>query len=63
MPFCAISHDHGVGICRELATDFIKVKLHHGGVGFGQDQRNTRIASRAERAKQVDIFIPGINGS
>ena len=57
MPSGAIEQQDGVRALRDMARDFIEMKLHGGGVGEGQGERRALAARRTDRAEEIGVFV------
>ena len=50
LPSRPVEQQHGASACRDMARDFIEMKLHRLGVGVRERQRRADSARRANRA-------------
>ena len=57
VPAGAVEDDEGMGARRHRVGELIEHQLHGGGVGDRQDQRDARVADRADGAEQVHQFV------
>ena len=57
VPAGAVEDDEGMGARRHRVGELIEHQLHGGGVGDRQDQRDARVADRADGAEQVHRFV------
>ncbi len=62
MPSGAIEKQNGMGARCDVARDFVKVELHHIGVGIGQSQGHSDAAGRTDRAEQIGVGVALIGG-
>ena len=46
-----------MGALRDIARDFVEVKLHHVGVGMRQRERSPDAAGGADGAEQISVVI------
>ena len=51
-----------MGALRDMARDFVEVKLHHVGVGVGQRQRGANPSGGADRAEQIGVVVALVGG-
>lgn len=62
VPSRAIEQQHSMRALCDVARDFLDVELHHPGVDARQRQRRSRAPSRANRAKEIGVFVALIRG-
>jgi hypothetical protein len=57
VPSGSVEKQHGVGALRDIARDFVEVKLHHVGVGIGQRERGADPTGGANGAEQIGVVV------
>jgi hypothetical protein len=57
VPSGSVEKQHGVGALRDIARDFVEVRLHHVGVGMRQRERGADPTGGANGAEQIGVVV------
>jgi len=62
VPSRAIEQQRSMRALCDMARDFLYVELHHPGVDAREGQRGALALGRADRAKEIGVFVTLVSG-